>query len=136
MAALSADRDTKHRSGEIRELPVKGATIVYAGAMAAVNAAGLVVPMATAVGLKGLGRAERRADNSAGADGAIRAKVGAGTYRFANSAAADQITAADIGSDCYGVDDQTVAKTNGGNTRSVAGKIFDVDAQGVWVKFS
>jgi hypothetical protein len=29
-----------------------------------------------------------------------------------------------------------VAKTNGGSTRSVAGKIFDVDAQGVWVKFS
>ena len=54
----------------------------------------------------------------------------------ANSAAADQITAADIGNDCYGVDDQTVAKTNGANTRSVAGKIYDVDAQGVWVKFS
>ncbi|MBN9232763.1 MULTISPECIES: hypothetical protein [Phyllobacteriaceae] len=136
MPALGSDRDTKQRSGEIRELPVKGATVLYAGAMAAVNAAGLVVPMATALGLRGLGRVERRADNSAGADGALRARVGAGVYRFANSAAADQITAADIGNDCYGVDDQTVAKTNGANTRSVAGKIYDVDAQGVWVKFS
>lgn len=45
-----------------------------------------------------------------------------------------KFTAADIGSDCYIVDDQTVAKTNGTNTRSVAGKIMDVDAQGVWVR--
>ena len=39
-----------------------------------------------------------------------------------------------MGSDCYIVDDQTVAKTNGTNTRSVAGKIIAVDADGVWVK--
>ena len=48
---------------------------------------------------------------------------------------ADAITLADVGSDCYIVDDQTVAKTNGTNTRSVAGKVFDVDADGVWVDF-
>ena len=41
---------------------------------------------------------------------------------------------ADVGADCYIVDDQTVAKTNGTNTRSVAGKIIAVDADGVWVK--
>jgi hypothetical protein len=45
------------------------------------------------------------------------------------------ITRAEIGDDCYIVDDSTVAKTNpGGNTRSVAGKIVDVDAKGVWVR--
>jgi hypothetical protein len=38
------------------------------------------------------------------------------------------------GNDCYLVDDQTVAKTSATNTRSVAGKIVDVDSQGVWVK--
>lgn len=47
----------------------------------------------------------------------------------------DAIALADIGSDCYIVDDQTVAKTSGSATRSVAGKIFDVDAAGVWVNF-
>ena len=41
----------------------------------------------------------------------------------------------DIGKDCFIVDDQTVAKTNGANTRSRAGKVFDVDADGVWVDF-
>ena len=34
----------------------------------------------------------------------------------------------------YIVDDQTVAKTNGSSTRSAAGTIVDVDAQGVWVR--
>ena len=33
------------------------------------------------------------------------------------------------------VDDQTVAKTNGGNTRSPAGIIDSVDADGVWIRF-
>ena len=45
------------------------------------------------------------------------------------------IAAADIGNNCYVVDDQTVAKTNGTNSRSVAGKVHDVDAIGVWVDF-
>jgi hypothetical protein len=136
MAALTSDRATKQRSGDTRELPVKAATKLYAGAMGAVDANGWAVPMSTATTLKGVGRVERLADNSGGANGEIKARIGAGIYQFANSAAADLITAADIGNDCYGVDDQTVAKTNGTNTRSVAGKVFDVDAQGVWVKFS
>ena len=58
-----------------------------------------------------------------------------GTFRFGNSASGDLIAIADIGNDCYIVDDQTVAKTNGTNTRSVAGKVHDVDAEGVWVTF-
>lgn len=136
MTALSADRNTPQRSGDRRRFPVAAATIIYAGAQVAVNAAGNAVPVSTALGLKGVGRAERRADNSAGAAGDVDVDVSAGIFRFANSAAADAITQADIGSDCYGVDDQTVAKTDGTGTRSAVGKVFDVDADGVWVKFS
>ena len=90
---------------------------------------------ATATTLKAVGVAERRADNSAGAAGAIRVRCRKGPHLFANSAAADAIALADVGADCFIVDDQTVAKTNGANTRSVAGKVFDVDADGVWVDF-
>ncbi|KAK0329991.1 hypothetical protein LTR94_034588, partial [Friedmanniomyces endolithicus] len=61
-------------------------------------------------------------------------RVKKGQFRWANSAAADAITRAEIGDPAYIVDDQTVAKTNGGATRSVAGTIRDVDAQGVWVE--
>ncbi|MEY9717863.1 hypothetical protein ABIA22_000353 [Sinorhizobium fredii] len=136
MTALSADRNTPERGGDRRRFPVAAATVIYAGAMVALNAAGNAVPVTTALNLKGVGRAERRADNAGGAAGDVSADVSAGIFRFANSAAADAITQADIGSDCYGVDDQTVAKTNGGGTRSAVGKVFDVDAQGVWVKFS
>jgi hypothetical protein len=42
---------------------------------------------------------------------------------------------ADVGKQCYLVDDQTVAKTDGTNTRSPAGFVRDVDADGVWVEF-
>jgi hypothetical protein len=135
MAALTGPRNTPRRDGAIREPGVKGATKIWAGSLVAADASGRAVPGATATTLKGLGRAEATVDNT-GADNAVRIKVDAGIHRFGNSASGDLITGADIGADCYIVDDQTVAKTNGTNTRSVAGKIFDVDAQGVWVKFS
>lgn len=135
MAPLTKGRMTPERSGTIRELPVKGATKLYAGALAALSG-GLLVPMAAALGLRGVGRVEAETDNTAGADGAINARVSAGIHQYANSAGADAITAADIGRECYGVDDQTVAKTDGNRTRSVAGIVFDVDSRGVWVDFT
>lgn len=133
MAALTKARNTVARSGDITELPVKAATRVFQGSLAAVDATGHAVPMSTATTLRGIGRAEEEADNREGANGDLRLRIARGIFRFDNSASADLITAADIGKDCYGVDDQTVAKTNGTNTRSVAGKIHDVDADGVWV---
>jgi hypothetical protein len=136
LSALAADRPTPQRSGDRRVLPVAAATIVYAGAMVAVNAAGNAVPVTAAATLKGVGRAERRIDNSQGAAGDLSVEVMAGIFRFDNSASADLLTQADIGSDVYGVDDHTVAKTSASSTRSVVGKVFDVDAIGVWVKFS
>jgi hypothetical protein len=139
MAALAADRTTPQRAGTELELPVAAATKIYAGAIVAMNAsggaAGYATKGATATVLRGVGVAVEQADNSAGAAGDIRVKVRRGTWRFLNSASGDQITQADIGNDCYIVDDQTVAKTNGTNTRSVAGKVQDVDAGGVWVTF-
>ena len=136
MPPLTTDRRTQERNGDIREYPVKASTVLYAGAMIALDATGHAVPFSTATDLVSLGRAEARIDNSNGIDGAETGRFKAGVFRFDNSAAADQITSADIGADCYGVDDQTVARTDGTGTRSVAGKIFDVDAIGVWVEFS
>ena len=59
--------------------------------------------------------------------------ITSGTYVFANSAADDAIANANAGADCYIVDDNTVALTDGTGTRSVAGKIIRVDSAGVWV---
>lgn len=135
MSALNQDRNTLRRDGNQVEPPVAANARIYGGSLVAVNAGGFAVPGATAVGLKGAGVAEQRADNRDGADGAIRVRLSRLPHQFGNSAAADAITLADLGSDCFIVDDQTVAKTNGGGTRSRAGRVFDVDADGVWVDF-
>lgn len=136
MAALASDRNTVARSADIREVPVKAGVVIYAGAMVAIDATGFAVPASTSTTLKVIGRAEDRVDNSTGANGDVKVQVGAGVYRYANSSSTDALALIDLGASCYAVDDQTVAKTSATNTRSVAGVVFDVDALGVWVKFS
>ncbi|MFY4004724.1 MULTISPECIES: hypothetical protein [Achromobacter] len=136
MTALTQDRNTLRRDGNQIEPPVAAATRIYGGSIVCINTSGYAVPGSTSTTLKVAGVAEDRADNSGGAAGDIRVRLRKGPHCFANSVSADLITLADIGSACYIVDDQTVAKTSGGDTRSVAGKVFDVDADGVWVDFA
>ncbi|CAB3886610.1 MULTISPECIES: hypothetical protein [Achromobacter] len=136
MTALTQDRNTLRRDGNQIEPPVAAATRIYGGSIVCINTSGYAVPGSTSTTLKVAGVAEDRADNSGGAAGDIRVRLRKGPHCFANSVSADLITLADIGSVCYIVDDQTVAKTSGGDTRSVAGKVFDVDADGVWVDFA
>lgn len=139
MAALAAARNTvEYHPSPFKmphEFPAAAAKKLYKGAIACLDASGNVTPGATATGLKALGRVAFEADNSAGGAGAIRCKVDGGVFRYANSAAADAIASADKGNLCYIVDDQTVAKTDGGSTRSTAGRIYAVDSDGVWVAF-
>jgi hypothetical protein len=133
MAALSADRNTVRRDGDRNSRPVKGGDLIYAGALVCLDAAGRAVPGATSTTLTADGRANHRVDNTLGADGALNVDVQTGVFRWDNSAGADLIAAANIGAQAYVVDDHTVALTSGGGTRSVAGKIVDVDSVGVWV---
>lgn len=135
MAALTKGRNTSERSGLDFSAPVAAAVLIYEGALVALDASGDATPGAVATTLTALGRADERADNSGGAAGDISVKVRKGVFRFDNSSAGDLIARVDIGNDCYIVDDQTVAKTDGTATRSIAGKIVDVDAAGVWVEF-
>jgi hypothetical protein len=135
MSVLTSDRATVERSGHTLVLLAAAAKKFFVGALVASDANGNATPGATATTLRGVGRAEEYLDNSSGAAGADTVKIKKGIFKYANSAATDQITAADIGNDCYIVDDQTVAKTSGTGTRSVAGPVFDVDPDGVWVDF-
>lgn len=134
MSALSADRNTVKRDGKNFEFPVKAATLIYAGAVVCINASGLAIAGAATFGLKTVGIAKERADNTDGANGDIRVKVERGVYRLANSASTDAIALADVGRRCYLVDDQTVAKTDNLGARPVAGIVEDVDSAGVWVR--
>lgn len=132
--ALAAERGTKSRDGKTFSRAVAAAVKIYQGGLTCLSATGYATPGAVATTLVADGVALATVDNSAGGAGAVSVEVEKGVFQFKNSAAADAITIAEIGDDCYIVDDETVAKTNGTNTRSVAGKIVDVDAQGVWVR--
>lgn len=135
MVALTADRNTPSYLGDQRQAPLAAAVKVFAGSILMRNAAGFLTKGATATGSFGVGVAMEQVDNSAGIAGAKSVTYEAGVWRFANSSAGDLIAQANIGAKCWIVDDQTVALTNGTNTRSPAGIIENVDALGVWVRF-
>jgi hypothetical protein len=131
--ALTQDRNTPMRDGELVSAPV-AAVKIFAGSLVAINAAGYATPGAVATTLKYFGRAEEQVDNSAGAAGDRSVLVRRGqAFKWLNHGA-DPVVQADLGANCYIVDDQTVAKTSGGATRSVAGKVIQVDADGIWVE--
>ncbi len=131
MTALSQARPVVEIEGRQSNPPVKGATTIHQGGMVVMEA-GLAVPGKTALALTALGIAKETVVNS-GADGAKKVPTERGTFKFINLGA-DPVTAADIQKDCYIVDDQTVAKTSGTNTRSIAGTVIEVEADGVFVR--
>ena len=134
MPTLTVDRNTPLRDAVEFVFPVAAATKLFAGSLVCLNAAGFLTKGAVSTTLKTVGVCQQTADNTAGANAAISGKVRRGCYRFANSTAGDLIALVDVGTSCYVVDDQTVAKTNGGATRSIAGIVRDVDSDGVWVE--
>lgn len=133
MAPLTADRNTPELEPGEREGLLGASQAILGGSILMRNASGHLIKGATATGSFGVGRAEKRGASTTA--GVTSQRYRPGVFRFANSSAADLIATADIGAACYIVDDQTVAKTNGSNTRSPAGIIDGVDSLGVWVRF-
>ena len=134
MTAMTESRRVRTRKGEIYSRGVAANAVIFQGALVCLSG-GLAVPASTALNLIPDGVAREVADNSGGADSAIKVETMPQEVYVFNSAGADEVTIADIGSDCFLVDDQTVAKTDGGGTRSVAGKVKDVDDRGVLLRF-
>lgn len=136
MAALTGTRNTTRLGGfgpivSQNEYPVAAGVICYQGAMLSFKA-GVVRPAITETGAQGVGECERFVDNSLGAAGAKVVIAREGAWGYVNSPDdGDRVDT--IGVDCYMVDDQTVAKTNGGATRSVAGKVVKLDGDVVYV---
>lgn len=128
MTALAADRSSPRRDGELFSMPVEAGVIIYAGAMVARNADGNAVPAADTAGLVVVGRAEEKADNSGGADGAMSVTVCRGVFAWSHGG----LTRADLGKVVYATDDQTVATTS--TNKAPAGVLIDVDSVGAWVK--
>jgi hypothetical protein len=132
MTATTKDRSTQQQYAEVINVPVLAAAKINAGAIVVATAAGFAAPGSTATTLSYIGRAEDAVDNTAGANGAksvnVRRKQ---AFKWANDGT---ITQANLMLTAYIVDDQTVAATNGGATRSIAGRIVGVDTDGVWIE--
>jgi hypothetical protein len=135
MTVLSANRLRDSREVNSITTGVKAAIHIFAGALV-FNDAGVArggVPTATTTVL---GVAQGEADNTSGADGAIKVTADRNkAYPFANGASGDLLAPADIGNAVYAIDDNTVGKTSGSATRPIAGTLVSIDAQGqCWVK--
>lgn len=131
MTATTEGRNTKRRTGDKLSVVPNTGAVIYAGTLVTLlTATGLAVPGGTA----SAGPVVGVATETITGDGVKATDLEKGIFKFANSAAADLIAKADIGATCYVVDNQTVAKTDNSAARKAAGKIIDVDADGVWVE--
>lgn len=130
---LTADRNTPLKDVELIAVPIAANVKIFAGSLVAADATGLATPGAVSATLTYLGRAEAMVDNTGGAASAKTVMVRRNkAFKFGN-AAADAVTQAALGKPCFIYDDYQVALTNGNGTRSVAGIVLGVEADGVWV---
>jgi hypothetical protein len=157
MTALTTPRDTKSRGSmpipQEMEVGIKGGSKCIQGGMIVIDSSGYATPMTAAPGLICLGICDPFLvsgqtatsgaapvagidDNTTGTNGQLKTKIKTGIRKMSPGAGADAPLITDIGNDCFGLDDNTVARTDKGGTLSRAGKIVDVDADGgVWVCF-
>lgn len=135
MTALAQERLTDTFPGypAKRTVDMKAASTVYKGGMVAIDSSGNALAAGLLAGgtVRVVGVAAATQANP-GAAAATRCEVSTGTFKFLNHGA-DLVTKASVGADCYVVDDQTVALTDGTNTRAVAGKVQQVESDGVRV---
>src|SRR5579884_2536943 len=158
MAALSANRNTEEMGGPGPRAvyPLADNVIVYLGSIVVLDASGNAKPGVTGTGLKCVGVATQAyagpvgtpqsgpatpgnaADNTGAghAAGKVAVECRRGIFKFDNYGS-DQVVAGDIGNVCFIVDDHTVAHSDGTGTRSVAGRVHQIDADGgIWVDFN
>lgn len=131
--ATTGERNTQFRAGMIFAHALATATVINKGAMVVLNAGGYAKAGLTDASVVSVGIAQETVDNTDGADGERSVEAKTGTHLLANATAGDAITRVDVGNDCYILDDETVAKTDGGATRSVAGRVRAVEGSNVWV---
>lgn len=111
MTTLAVDKPRAYVEGNIADYAVAASTKIYEGAAVGVPASGYARPLQA--GDKFVGFAEYRADNSAGAAGAVYVRVRRkGLVELPISAAA--IT--DLGKGVFASDDDTFTFTQGTNT--------------------
>ena len=122
--SLNSERNTPYRKGELRTFAAGGT--IYAGGLAALDSNGKAVAATPTSGAIVVGVAQ----NTASSGGKVDVKRGVFPFEVASGAT---ITLADVKKPVYVVDDQTVTPVSSGAAIE-AGKVFDVDGEGVWVE--
>ncbi len=133
MGALSADRETARKEGDVKSFPVYIATAIYKGSIVHLNSSGYLVPGADTSGHKFAGIAmEAVTAAEAVASGTKWCKVyRKGVFKLA----AQAIAQSNVGDLCYTANDQTIEDAAGSVTNDiVCGKIVEyIDATSCWV---
>lgn len=107
MANLTADRKSVRKDGTLFTSKVSASNVIYAGSLVGVNSTGYALPAADSSAQTFAGKADARADNSAGADGEMTVDGHrSGVFEFNASGMAQ----ADLNQDAYVVDDNTVGR--------------------------
>lgn len=133
MAAQTADRYLVRHDDPATGVhggTLKAAAKIFKGSLVVRDASGYLIKGSTSTTLIPMGVSPETVDNTSGANGDKSVTLMTGAFEFENSTAGDLIGLTEIGVDVYIVDDQTVAKTNGGSTRSRAGKCVGVTSAG------
>ena len=112
MTTLAADKARAFELGDIQELPMIAADIIYEGAAVGDNGSGLARPLVATDPF--LGFAERTADNSAGAASAKNVRVR--TRGQVQLTVVGASSAADVSETVYASDDDTFTLTSTSNT--------------------
>lgn len=129
MSNLLVERDTPRMISQF-DMSLSGpalvGAVIFKGGLVKIGTAGTLTRGggAVATGNKTVGRAKKTFNVAVAGD---VVEYESGIFRFANAGA---VVAASRGLICYADDDQTVSLTA---TNMVAGRVYDVDTQGVWV---
>ncbi len=123
--------------------PIKANTLALRHTIAGLDSAGRAMGGNTTTNgcTKIVGRFSATYDNRngsvlGGAAGAVDCEVEYGVFGWENGADADEFTDADVGSVAFCADNQTVTKTNGVDTRPIAGVVSEITSDGqvmVWM---
>lgn len=128
----SGERNTQFREGVAFRHGLAAGVKINKGALA-ILVNGFLKPGAAVAGSVTVGIATESVSNVDGADNDASVSVKTGTVLLKNATLLDELMRTDIGKECYVLDDETVAKTDGGSTRAVAGRVRAVEQEGVWV---
>lgn len=140
MTATTTPINTEYRDGILIPIALAASAIVLQGTFAVVGTNGFALASAAVGGDDQVcvGVWESDAENT-GANGAAVGLVRRKKQFLVANSATDPVTQAELGLQIYIEDNQTVAKTDGTGTRSVAGRFMGFDTEyttHVWVEIT